>query len=1142
MRFRRLEFTAFGPFTSEVLDLSAGAPGGLHVVFGPNEAGKSTSLRAVRALLFGIPARSGDAHLHSLPRLELRAELEHDGRTLEVRRVKRRKDTLLNAEGEPLAESTLVEMLGHLDDKTFSTRLGLDQVELERGAEALLGGSEQGLFAAGTAGSEVRRVLGELERECEFLFLPKGRVPKLNHALARHHEDVRRAAEAVRPPEKWLEQKRAEEEARQRVDELRKKRADIRAEHGHKSRLGSLLSDLSRLVEVKRRLEALGAVVELEESSTAARLDAERRLRDAEIELTHGDLGLAELERRFAEIGDPGSLATVEEVSVDLKKRLGWEYKAREDRPKLEGRLRAGEERLVELAAGLGIRLSTEDIVEAVSRIVPQAVDERRLRQIVSREGAIRTEMLEAERQLVEVRSEWAARARSNEARTPLDLRQATEMLARGQEAQGSLTRLDEWRELLGRATQKRSRLERELGFAGSASERPLGFDLERAERADRELERWSVEQQENERRKRALEAEIRALDLRRDRIRGGEDLPSEASLAQARRERDDFVPTALDASIPNRVEELRGRIARADDVADRLRREGARLIELEEVERERERLELRLVEVAAELEKIEEARSRLVDEWTARWRSFGIDWGARSLTALVKKANEWVALDEEMDVVGRRVVEAETRVIRVARELAEFLGEAREIGVGDFAGLLSETSRRFHEAQREAERERSARERFEELERQLLPAETRATSARARLEEWQASYVDALGRVGLPLDLDSEAIEDSLAIFTELSKVLDDAREKQRRLRGIDRDSEVLKQDVERVVRRHGEDVSSRDLLDTVSELLTRIDAARAKRVERERLAGEIRDQRERWAEVKVRASAAELELDALCRSAGVRSLVELPTAEARSREARELGRERRELAALLSEKSGGQPLDALLREAAEIEHGRLFAEIDELSSELEELEERVRDAESEWARLRQGLGFYSSEDAALLRQTAVTRGAEVRTLLRRYLVQKSAEMLLSREMSRYAERYAGPLARRAGELFERLTLGRYQGLRVGIGEKTIRSVRDGREVEVSELSRGTRAQLYFALRVASLETYFHEHPPVPLLLDDLFVDFDDDRATSAFEILGDLSKQVQILYFTHLGRDVELSHNALSAGRVFEHRLSTG
>ena len=49
MKILELRLTAFGPFTGRVLDLSSGNQG-LHVIFGPNEAGKSSALRAFRGM------------------------------------------------------------------------------------------------------------------------------------------------------------------------------------------------------------------------------------------------------------------------------------------------------------------------------------------------------------------------------------------------------------------------------------------------------------------------------------------------------------------------------------------------------------------------------------------------------------------------------------------------------------------------------------------------------------------------------------------------------------------------------------------------------------------------------------------------------------------------------------------------------------------------------------------------------------------------------------------------------------------------------------------------------------------------------------------------------------------------------------
>ena len=51
MRFLDLYLLAFGPFFGTRLDL--GRPGVLHLIFGPNEAGKSTALRAISDLRSG---------------------------------------------------------------------------------------------------------------------------------------------------------------------------------------------------------------------------------------------------------------------------------------------------------------------------------------------------------------------------------------------------------------------------------------------------------------------------------------------------------------------------------------------------------------------------------------------------------------------------------------------------------------------------------------------------------------------------------------------------------------------------------------------------------------------------------------------------------------------------------------------------------------------------------------------------------------------------------------------------------------------------------------------------------------------------------------------------------------------------------
>lgn len=71
--------------------------------------------------------------------------------------------------------------------------------------------------------------------------------------------------------------------------------------------------------------------------------------------------------------------------------------------------------------------------------------------------------------------------------------------------------------------------------------------------------------------------------------------------------------------------------------------------------------------------------------------------------------------------------------------------------------------------------------------------------------------------------------------------------------------------------------------------------------------------------------------------------------------------------------------------------------------------------------------------------------------------------------------------------------------------------------DITINGLSEGTRDQLFLALRLAALEEYLKTNEPQPLILDDTFVHFDDDRARNAFIALAEFSATTQVTYFTH-------------------------
>ncbi|MFP4245454.1 MAG: AAA family ATPase, partial [Ectothiorhodospira sp.] len=101
MQLIRLRLEAFGPFTeTELVFGDADAAGGLHLIHGPNEAGKSSLLRAMTDLRFGIPAKTPDAFLHPYDRLRISGLFRDEaGHTLGLSRRKGNRNTLQQVPG-----------------------------------------------------------------------------------------------------------------------------------------------------------------------------------------------------------------------------------------------------------------------------------------------------------------------------------------------------------------------------------------------------------------------------------------------------------------------------------------------------------------------------------------------------------------------------------------------------------------------------------------------------------------------------------------------------------------------------------------------------------------------------------------------------------------------------------------------------------------------------------------------------------------------------------------------------------------------------------------------------------------------------------------------------------------------------------
>ena len=132
----------------------------------------------------------------------------------------------------------------------------------------------------------------------------------------------------------------------------------------------------------------------------------------------------------------------------------------------------------------------------------------------------------------------------------------------------------------------------------------------------------------------------------------------------------------------------------------------------------------------------------------------------------------------------------------------------------------------------------------------------------------------------------------------------------------------------------------------------------------------------------------------------------------------------------------------------------------------------------------------------------------------------------------------------KRASAVFEELTLGSFSALREDYndkGEPVLVGVRpDEKLVGLSAMSEGTCDQAYLALRLASLELYLENNEPLPFIVDDILVNFDDERSHAALKVLIDLSRQTQVIFFTHHAHLIELAQSKIAQDKLHIHDLS--
>ncbi|HKP57729.1 MAG TPA: AAA family ATPase, partial [Polyangiales bacterium] len=720
MKLVRLDLLAFGSLHGISLDLACAEPC-LHLVYGANEAGKSTALRALQGLFYGIPENTPDAHRFKAGELRVGALLcDARGREQYVVRRKGRKHTLVARDGSALHGPDVSWISAGVSEAQFRSLFALGYDTLEEGADELLGAAGElgeSLFTAGTGGVGAHSVLDELRKEADAIYRPRGRTQRLNEVLLAFEEAKRNVREQSIRAEAYTEQQRAITEAEAEVGRWQRERQQLTAERVRLERARRVVPLFARRAEYQRERAALGDVVLLPESAGEDRRRVVRAARDANLRIEHVQLELAKLEQTIDALPlDEVWLSPANATRLaELRDRLSQYRRAQRELPARRDALESAGVEVQAMLERLGLHAPEADTLEGLRISRPL---EAKIREQARLGEALRRRCGELHRQLV--------------AKRDLVMRQSR-MLAQLRGAALPDLEVDEPAD------------DPKAQIALPLSEPPPPLRLERTDEFERAFGELSQERLRNAGKQEDEEQALARATCDLEALAQAGEPPSESQLAAAREARHDLSADLREHLSKERIGKAKALLDRLDEqteqvdsLGDRLRREAARVAEYSRLQATRaacERQLERLRERAAELE----AREReLSGRWLALCAAAGVSpRPPAAMRGFLAEYRAEAARLEQLDrEAGALLRELEAEWAEYASwqaawtELAAMLGNVRASSVVEVEAVLAG----LHDAFARADASRRDAREIEALERECRQFEAELCEVAARL------------------------------------------------------------------------------------------------------------------------------------------------------------------------------------------------------------------------------------------------------------------------------------------------------------------------------------------------------------------------------------------------------------------------
>jgi uncharacterized protein YhaN len=1126
MRLKRLDLTRYGKFTGHVIDFGDRPNGGpdLHFIYGPNEAGKSTALAAYLDLLFKIGNHYN--FLHDYDAMRVGACLEFDGGVQEFVRIKRNRNDLLDGNGLPISEAIIAGQLGGIDRQSYRAMFSLDDDTLEAGGESILaskGDLGQLLFSASAGLADLSRTLTGLRTDADSYYRPGARSGNLQDFKKHLAELKAQREQSDTIASRYAHLIEARDRTWAQYDEAIASRTAIR------TRIDEIQSQLNALPRLTALRDAREQLLSLGDPPTPPDGWPEllRELQKTETELTvRLDAADLDVPRKSSELEtivvDEAALAIADRVA-----RLGplhaRHLTAEADVPDRAQNVRELDLEITGILGRIG-----RDLDPAPERLLLDAATVGTLNDLIAKRSGIETALRSAAQELSEAQYELdEALTRLRETDVKTGTRRSDASLAALAAVVATLHASDHAARRLSAARSVDALQEALAGQLRALH--PWHGDIDQLAVAQvpgpSDLSRWKsalakavadndLYQAEDERlttERLRLEAEHAAIvKVTNDHDAAATRAAREAAWASHRLKLDAASADLFEAALRRDDLVMEARLNLQAHVAQ-LQESGRSLARAEAAAKRA--VELHLTAAAA-LQRVRDEIAAAVAPFLPG--SVSVD----QFEAWLAKRDKALETNEQLRQAGRELRDAEAYAVDARQRLIRALDAA---GVPHDPDASIDALRAMAQAMLDSETQLKAlRTEVERCQRNAKLRERNHATATARDQEWQAAWQTVcsgcwLGETGSSPPL--ATVREILPAIEDLRRAIGQRAGLIERIDAMRADQAAFADAVDAIAGELGlyGDVP----LDLERMLLDRVLAATTAQTARAAKARELEhaiEQRRQLTEAREIHDRRKAEMTgffgvgSLNEVAGKLSDVERKTA--LLRQADEATRELLDILRLPSVEAAESILDNADRTTLQTELIELKARFDDQdgrSHELFSLHSKARD---------QVEAVGGDEAVAKIEEERRTTLLEIEEGARRYLRLRFGIVAAEQALRSYRQHHRNSMIRDAAAAFRTISRGAYTDLVTQTNkdkEDLIAIEPDGRSKIVSVLSKGTRFQLYFALRVAGYHEFARMRPPVPFIADDIMETFDNFRAEEAIRLLAGMGEVGQVIYLTH-------------------------